>query len=76
MYIYNGLPVIARKTIEQGDICINNEIFEVLNSDDTHIYLGNTRPTENDGEELHSIDIEISKFSKLFSLNYCSAAAA
>ena len=72
MYIYTALPVIARKTIDDGDVCINNETFEVLNFDDTHIYLGNTRPTEDDGEELHPIDVELKQFAKLFSLNYCS----
>ena len=47
-------------------------MHDVLNFDDTHIYLGNTRPTEDDGEELHSIGEEIKDFAKLFSLNYCS----
>lgn len=71
MYIYKGLPVIARETYKKGDICVNNETFEVINFDDEYIYLYTER--SNDGEiESHSIDIKISDFRKLFSLNYCS----
>ncbi len=72
MYIYTGLSVRGRKTIHQGDIFFNKETFEVFNFDDTHIYLGNTRPTEDGGEEMHSIHVESKQFAKLFSLNYCS----
>ena len=28
MYIYEDLPVIARKTVKQGDVCMNNETFD------------------------------------------------
>ena len=47
MYIYKELPVIARKTIQGGDICINNETFEVIMIHDGKIYLGNERPSED-----------------------------
>jgi hypothetical protein len=72
MYIYKDLPVIARKTINKGDICINNETFEVLNFDDKFIYLGTIRPNEEGEETPHFIDIKVEDFMKLFSLNYCS----
>ena len=72
MYIYKNLPVIARKTVEGGEIMINNETYSVINYDDTHIYVYCERP-DDDGEKVcHSIDVEINKFHELFALNYCS----
>ena len=72
MYIYENLPVIARRTVEGGEIMINNETYSVINYDDTHIYLYCERP-DDDGEKVnHSIDVEINKFNDLFALNYCS----
>ena len=72
MFIYKELPVIARKTVDKGEICINNETFEVLNYDNDNIYLWNTRPNEEGEPEIHSIDIKIDNFIEIFSLNYCS----
>lgn len=72
MYIYNNLPVIARKTVQGGDICINNETFEVIMIDDKKIYLGNERPSEDGLLESHSIDVKIEDFREMFCLNYCS----
>jgi hypothetical protein len=72
MYIYENLPVIARRTVEGGEIMINNETYSVINYDETHIYLYCERP-DDDGEKVnHSIDVEINKFNDLFALNYCS----
>ena len=57
MYLYKNLPAIARKTVEGGEIMINNETYSVSNYDDTHIYLYCERP-DDDGEKVyHSIDI-------------------
>jgi hypothetical protein len=72
MYIYENIRVIARKTVEGGNIMINSETYSVINFDDTHIYLYCERP-DDDGEKVdHSIDVEINKFNELFALNYCS----
>jgi ATP-dependent exoDNAse (exonuclease V) alpha subunit len=72
MYIYKDLPVIARKTANKGDVCMNNETFEVLDYDDNNIYLGTTRPNDDGEAECHSIEVEIKDFNELFCLNYCS----
>ena len=72
MNIYQELPVIARKTVDKGEICMNNETFEVLNYDNDNIYLWNTRPNDDGEPEIHSIDIKIENFIEIFSLNYCS----
>jgi hypothetical protein len=45
MYIYKDLPVISRKTVQRGEVCINNEAFEVLHYDSDNIYLGTNRKT-------------------------------
>lgn len=71
-YIYKGLPIIARKTINKGDICINNETFEVIDYDNDNIYLFNERCNEDGIIEPHNITIKINEFIKNFSLNYCS----
>ena len=62
MYIYKELPVIARKTVEKGEICMNNETFEVSDYDENNIYLWNTRPNDDGEPEIHSIDIKIENF--------------
>lgn len=72
MYIYKDLPVIARKTEQKGEMCMNNETFEVLDFDDDKIYLGTTRPNEEGEPEPHSIEVDTKDFNELFALNYCS----
>jgi len=72
MYIYIELPVIARKTIDKGEVCVNNETFEVINYDNESIYLGTTRPNDDGEPEPHLIDININDFIGMFSMNYCS----
>jgi hypothetical protein len=64
IYIYKELPVIARKTIQGGDICINKETFQnkvevMIMIHDGKIYLGNERPSEDELLEIHSIDVKI-----------------
>eukprot|EP00960_Hanusia_phi_P054420 762651-Hanusia_phi.AAC.2 len=66
MYIYENLPVIARKTIDKGEVCVNNESFIVTAFDDKQIHLYTIRE-----DEPHYIEIEISKFIETFALNYC-----
>lgn len=72
MYIHKDLPVIARKTVQGGDICINNETFEVIMINDKKISLKNERPSEDGLLEIHCIDVKIEDFRDMFSLNYCS----
>eukprot|EP00960_Hanusia_phi_P059719 764268-Hanusia_phi.AAC.1 len=66
MYIYENLPVIARKTIGKGEVCVNNETFNVTCFDEDQVHLYTIR-----GDEPHYIEIERSKFSHTFALNYC-----
>ena len=63
MYIYKDLPVIARKTVDNGEIMVNNEYFKVKSYNDEYISLYNDRI---------EIDVLISQFSQQFLLNYCS----
>ena len=72
MYIYKDLPVIARKTVQRGEVFMNNEAFEVLHYDSNNIYLGTTRPNDDGEPEDHTIDIEFKTFMETFCLNYCS----
>jgi len=72
MYVYKDLPVIARKTEQKGEVCMNNETFDVLDFDDEKIYLGTTRPNDDGEPECHLIDVDIKDFIELFALNYCS----
>lgn len=67
VFVYENLPVIARKTIEKGDVCCNNEYFTVSGFDENIISLC----TERD-DELHCIDVPINQFQETFLLNYCS----
>ena len=72
MYIYKNLPVIARKTVDGGAYCVNNETFEVIDFDNEKIYLYTERPNEEGEAEHHSIESNVKDFKDLFSLNYCS----
>ena len=72
MYIYSGCPLIARENDNKNGLYMNNESFDVVNYDDTNVYLLNERPDENGNVEVHNIDIPIDMVQKLFYLNYCS----
>jgi hypothetical protein len=62
MYIYEELPVIARKTVQPGEVCMNNEAFEELHYDRNKNYLGTKRPNDDGEPEDHTIDIEFKAF--------------
>ena len=72
IYLYSGLPLIARQNTKGGDEMINNEKFILENYDDQFLYLLSERPDENGDIFKHKIDIEIKDLQKLFCLNYCS----
>ena len=69
MYIYPGCPLIARENDNKNGIYMNNESFDVVNYDETNVYLSNERPDENGNVEVHCIDIPIGMVPKLFYLN-------
>jgi len=72
IYLYCGLPLIARKTLLNGDLIINNEKFILENYDNEYLYLFSERPDENGEIIKHKIDIKIDDLQKNFCLNYCS----
>lgn len=74
-YIYEGLPVIARKskTVNKNEMLFaNSETFEVVNIDDKYIYLMNERPDENGVKEIYIYECPIENFRQYFVMNYCS----
>lgn len=72
IYLYEGLPLIARKNISGGDFCINNEKFTLDFYDNEFIYLSSDRPDDNGDIFKHKIDVKIEDIHKNFLLNYCS----
>jgi hypothetical protein len=72
IYLYSGLPLIASKTVFNGDLIINNEKFILTEYDDQFLYLLSERPNENGEIFNHLIDIKIDDLQKYFYLNYCS----
>ena len=72
IYLYKNLPLIAKKTVLNGDLIINNEKFILENYDNEFLYLSSERPDENGETIIHKIDININDLQKYFCLNYCS----
>lgn len=67
VYLYEGLPVIARKTVENGEVMVNNETFTVVNISNNRMRLITERI---EGE--HTIEFNYIDFHKFFCVNYCS----
>jgi hypothetical protein len=72
IYIYEGLPLIARKNTQGGDEIINNEKFILDGYDNNYLFLSSERPNEEGDQIIHKIDIKINDIHKYFLLNYCS----
>ena len=72
MYIYEGLPLIARENDNKNGLYMNNETFNVSDYDDKHIYVYSERVDDNDEIYTNAMEVEIEKVQKLFYLNYCS----
>lgn len=72
IYLYEGLPLIARRNIYGGDFTINNEKFTLDFYDNEFIYLSSDRPDDNGDIFKHKIDVKIEDIHKNFLLNYCS----
>jgi hypothetical protein len=64
--IFEGIPVIASSTIEQGAICVNNEEFILTKVSADKITAESQRP---DGT--HKVEIETKDFYKYFLVAYC-----
>ncbi|NCB26797.1 MAG: hypothetical protein EOM62_15205, partial [Bacteroidia bacterium] len=72
VWLYKGLPVIARTTIDEGNVMVNNEYFNVTNVTKTHVVCESTRPDDEGEPEKHEVKIELEKFHDMFLANYCS----
>lgn len=72
MYIYEGLPLIARENDNKNGLYMNNETFVVSSYDDKYICVYSERIDDNDEIYVNAMQVEIDKVQKLFYLNYCS----
>ena len=75
MYLYEGLPMIAMRTLfdKEGNLLFaNSETFNICLIGDEEIGLYNERPDENGNKEPYNISIPIEDFNKYFLMNYCS----
>ena len=74
MYVYEGLPVIAKKSKRDGDeiLFANSESFVVGNIDKDFISIYNERPNEQGVKESYIYDCPIDEFRQYFLMNYCS----
>lgn len=72
IYLYSGLPLIARRNTQGGEEMINNEKFILDGYDNEFLYLSSERPNEEGDQIIHKIDIKINDIHKYFLLNYCS----
>jgi hypothetical protein len=72
VWLYKGLPVIARTTVDGGDTTVNNEYFTVSRVYKEKVVCTNMRPGENDEPEEHTVEVKLDEFHKLFVVNYCS----
>lgn len=64
--IYEGIPLIACKTIEQGEVCVNNEEFVITKLTEDKVVATSQRP---DG--IHKVEIELKDFYQHFLVAYC-----
>jgi hypothetical protein len=72
IYLYEGLPLIARRNKQGGEEMINNEKFILDGYDNDFLFLSSERPNEEGDQIIHEIDIKINDIHKYFLLNYCS----
>lgn len=72
IYLYSGLPLIARRNTQGGKEMINNEKFILDGYDNEYLYLSSERPNEEGESFKHKIDIKFNDIHKYFLLNYCS----
>jgi hypothetical protein len=72
MYIYNGLPLIARENDNKNGLYMNNETFIVHHYDDKKIYVDSERVNDDGEIYTNAMELEIDKVQKLFYINYCT----
>jgi nucleoside-triphosphatase THEP1 len=73
-YLYEGLPVIARKSKKEDNQLkfVNSETFTVSHYDDKYVYIWNERPDDDGNKTIYCTEVEIGEFNKYFAMNYCS----
>ena len=74
MYVYEGMPIIAKKTKHDGGelLFANSETFTIGDIDTEYISMYNERPDENGEKEMYVYACPISEFREYFLMNYCS----
>jgi hypothetical protein len=74
MYVYEGMPIIAKKTKHDGGelLFANSETFTIGDIDAEYISMYNERPDENGEKEMYVYACPISEFREYFLMNYCS----
>ncbi len=73
MYVYVGIPVIAKKTKQDGGELLfpNSETFTIGDIDAKYISMCNERPDENGEKEMYVYSGPITEFREYFLMNYC-----
>ena len=72
MYIYNGLPLIARENDNKTGLYMNNETFTVKNVDNEYIYVSSERCDDNGEVYENDMEVDIGSVQKKIYLNYCT----
>jgi hypothetical protein len=72
VWIYEKLPVISRRTIDEGDVMVSNESFYVKSFNKDEITLISKRFDEDDNEYEHKVILTTNDFHEYCLVNYCS----
>jgi hypothetical protein len=72
VWIYENLPVISRRTIDEGDVMVSNESFYVKSFNKDEITLISKRFDEDDNEYEHKVVLNTNDFHEYCLVNYCS----
>jgi hypothetical protein len=70
VYLYKGLPCIARKTVKGGDALINNETYDLVDVGDTLRFI-TTRPNDEGQPEQHEFTCKREDFHEFYLMAYC-----
>ena len=69
IYLYEGLPMIAR--ITHNDLIVNNERFIIKKINEDIVVLVSERPDEEGNKTINEIEIEIKDLQKYLLCAYC-----
>jgi hypothetical protein len=72
MWLYPGLPLIARRTVDNGDVMVNNEYFTVEKVEKDEVVCVADRTDEDDQPIKHRLKIPLDGFQRVLVANYCT----